>query len=149
MILCYHLMFINSSTGLCCQLRVIWCEAQRCIHIKLPMHLSSASRFLYVPFYATSSYHCFWNQSLEYESIDIVSSVKTVVKGQFYCNTLWLYYLHYQTQNSCCLAISSSFSQIPYLVLFLVLCSFSSIYCIFQVIVHFFFCFFFYIISKI
>lgn len=78
----YHLMFIDSSH--CPPLRVrpcglysstltdagtvaayypqscgIWCEAQRCIHTKLPMRLSSTGCFLYVSLYATSSYHCF------------------------------------------------------------------------------------------
>lgn len=38
---------------------IIWCAAQRCIHIKLPMRLSSSGSFLYVSFYATSSYHSF------------------------------------------------------------------------------------------
>ena len=37
----------------------IWCEAQRCIHTRLPMRLSSTGCFLYAPPCATSSYHCF------------------------------------------------------------------------------------------
>ncbi len=78
----YHLMFIDNSR--CLPLRVrpyglysstltdagtvaayypqfcrIWCEAQRCIHTKLPMRLSSTGCFLYDSLCATSSYHCF------------------------------------------------------------------------------------------
>ena len=68
----------------------IWCEARGCIRIKIPMRLSSAGSFLYLPLNCTSS-----RQSLCSAPINaIIDAVRRICQENIFLKTATFYLFH-------------------------------------------------------